>query len=58
MKRIIAIGYKEKIIKSIYDLPYDKTKRGYFLLIINEKIDELLNICDTVTIRLEEREGL
>ena len=40
------------IIEYIYDLSYSKTKRGYFLLIVNQKIDELLNSCDEVRIRI------
>jgi len=54
MKRIILIGYKENVIERVYDMPYQKIKKGYFLLIINEKIDELLLSCDTVTLRVEE----
>ena len=56
MKRIILIGYKENVIERVYDMPYVKTKRGYFLLIINEKIDELLLFSDIVTLRVEEDE--
>jgi len=52
--KIILVGYKDKIIYSIYDLPYMKTKRGYFLLIVNEKIDELLLPCDKIDIRINE----
>ena len=56
-KRIILAGYKRNelgtaTIENIYDLPYSKTKRGYFLLIVNQKIDELLNSCDEVRIRI------
>ena len=53
MKRIIAVGYKDGAVKNVYDLPYQKTKKGYFLLIINEKIDELLLSCDTVTLKVK-----
>ena len=58
MKRLIAVGYKDGAVKNVYDLPYQKTKKGYFLLIINEKIDELLLSCDRVEMKVEEREKL
>ena len=35
-------------------MPYKKTKKGYFLLIINEKIDEMLTAYEMVNIRIEE----
>uniref|UniRef100_A0A6M3LKB5 Uncharacterized protein n=1 Tax=viral metagenome TaxID=1070528 RepID=A0A6M3LKB5_9ZZZZ len=56
MKRILLTGYKDNLIYEIYDLPYKKTKRGYFLLFINEKIDTLLLNCDRVEMNLISKE--
>ena len=55
MKRLLLIGYKDGAIESIYDLPYKKTKRGYFIKLIQERLEELLSTCDRVNIRVEEK---